>query len=96
MNKVIGAAAILLMAGSAAVAKTPAHAAKTHAPLKVVMKCPVLGAKIASVKDAAGFSDYKGTRYYFCCGGCKGQFDKNPAMYVAKLNKTSTPSKMHK
>jgi YHS domain-containing protein len=27
------------------------------------------------------FSDYNGSRYYFCCAGCKPAFDKDPAKY---------------
>lgn len=44
--------------------------------------CPVMGTKIPDVKKAAGKSVYKGKTYYFCCGGCKPQFDKNPAKYA--------------
>lgn len=46
--------------------------------------CPVLGNTIASKEVATGYSDYKGTRYYFCCAGCKPDFDANPAKYVKK------------
>lgn len=38
---------------------------------------------VASAKVAAGFSDVGGTRYYFCCAGCKPEFDKHPAKYTA-------------
>ncbi len=44
--------------------------------------CPVTGEKIASVKDAAGSSVYKGKTYYFCCSSCKPSFDKDPQKYV--------------
>jgi YHS domain-containing protein len=71
----------LSVAGAALAAPTttpaPAAAAK---PASLV--CPVTGEKIASVKAAAGSSTYKGKTYYFCCGGCKPMFDKNPAKYV--------------
>jgi YHS domain-containing protein len=58
-------------------AKPAAKAAKAE---KLV--CAVTGESIASVKDAAGSSTYKGKTYYFCCAGCKPQFDANPAKYV--------------
>lgn len=86
--KVVSGIIALLSLSSAAFAVVPAtssHTAKgaeQAKPLKVVMVCPVTGEKVASVKDAAGFSDYKGTRYYFCCGGCKPAFDKNPGKYI--------------
>lgn len=28
-------------------------------------------------------SEYKGQTYYFCGGGCKATFDKNPEKYVS-------------
>ena len=31
---------------------------------------------------AAGKSEYNGKTYYFCCPGCKAQFDRNPQDYV--------------
>lgn len=48
----------------------------------VTAVCPVMGTKIPDVTKAAGKSVYKGKTYYFCCGGCKPQFDKDPAKYV--------------
>jgi YHS domain-containing protein len=27
-------------------------------------------------------SDYDGRLYYFCCGECKQEFDRNPAVYA--------------
>lgn len=41
------------------------------------LACPVLGTKIDTVAKDTLFSDYKGARYYFCCGACKPQFDKD-------------------
>ncbi len=46
--------------------------------------CPVMGTAIADVNKAAGKSVYKGKAYYFCCPGCKPEFDKNPEKYVAR------------
>ncbi len=48
----------------------------------VALVCPVTGETIASVKDAAGSSVYKGKTYYFCCSSCKPTFDKAPQKYA--------------
>ena len=74
----------------------PATAAKPtrKAPAKpgiqkkvVSAVCPVMGSKIPDVKKASGKSVYKGKTYYFCCGGCKPMFDKNPAKYIKSKKK---------
>ena len=44
--------------------------------------CPVLGDVIPSVEKAAGYQDYKGKRYYFCCAGCPDTFAKDPDAYA--------------
>lgn len=46
------------------------------------LKCPVMGTQIASEKEASGFSDHDGKRYFFCCGACKPKFDTDPHQYV--------------
>jgi len=43
--------------------------------------CPVMG--LAINKDL--FTVYKGKKVYFCCPGCKPEFEKNPEKYLAKL-----------
>lgn len=43
--------------------------------------CPVMGGAIN--KDL--FTEYKGKKVYFCCAGCKEQFEKDPEKYIAKL-----------
>lgn len=48
----------------------------------VAAVCPVMKNKIPDIKKAAGKSVYKGKTYYFCCKGCKPQFDANPAKYA--------------
>lgn len=84
MKKFIAIAALFAAAAVPAVAKKPAHPT-TPAPAALV--CPVTGEKIASVAQAAGHSTFKGKTYYFCCGGCKPMFDKNPAKYVKSASK---------
>jgi YHS domain-containing protein len=46
--------------------------------------CPVQGDVIASPEKAAGFQDYEGTRYYFCCAGCPEAFAADPEKYAKK------------
>jgi YHS domain-containing protein len=31
------------------------------------------------------FTEYKGKKVYFCCSGCKPEFEKNPEKYLAEL-----------
>ena len=70
-------------AKSAASAHKHAAAKKPKAKAKqAALVCPVTGEKIASVKQAAGHSTYKGKTYYFCCPMCKPKFDKAPAKYI--------------
>jgi YHS domain-containing protein len=44
--------------------------------------CPVQGDVIPSPEKAAGFQDYKGKRYYFCCAGCPEAFAADPEKYA--------------
>ena len=43
--------------------------------------CPIMGRTIN--KDI--FTEYKGKKVYFCCAGCKEEFEKEPEKYIAKL-----------
>ena len=43
--------------------------------------CPIMGGAI----DKAFFTEYQGKKVYFCCPGCKPEFEKNPEKYLAKL-----------
>lgn len=45
--------------------------------------CPVMGGTIVSNI----FEDYDGKRVYFCCKGCPAEFKKDPAAYIAKMEK---------
>lgn len=45
------------------------------------VKDPVCGMMIDPV-TAAATSGYKGETYYFCAGGCKVDFDKDPEKYL--------------
>ena len=59
---------------------------KFAAPKKELLFCPVSNEIGASYAKAADYSDYNGTRYYFCCNGCKPQFDKDQEKYLKGLD----------
>ena len=42
---------------------------------------PVCGMEVDG-ENAAGKSEYRGRTYYFCCDGCKEEFDANPQQYI--------------
>ncbi len=81
-------AVLALAAGAATAAKAepaPAAAGNT-APAGEVKEmkgdtCLVMGGKV----DKSISSDYKGTRYYFCCVGCQGKFKADPGKYIEKM-----------
>lgn len=45
--------------------------------------CPVMGTKLKK-SAAVDTAEYKGKTYYFCCGGCKPAFEKDPEKYINK------------
>ena len=53
---------------------------------KHVMTCPISGDKVDMDKATKThmYADYKGNRYFFCCGDCPPAFKKNPAKYAKK------------
>jgi len=46
--------------------------------------CPVLGTEFTITRETL-HSEYKGKHVYFCCAGCKPEFDKNPAKYLKDI-----------
>lgn len=44
--------------------------------------CPVMSDAV-DPKNAAGFGDYKGVRYFLCCDYCVRKFREDPAKYAA-------------
>jgi Cu+-exporting ATPase len=92
LSSLIGFAAVPSFASNCCSAdKVPSKSVKPAKPAKpkkiVSAVCPVMGTKIPDVLKAAGKSVYKGKTYYFCCGGCKPKFDKNPEKYIKKAEK---------
>ncbi|MBS1728378.1 MAG: hypothetical protein JST51_16795 [Armatimonadetes bacterium] len=61
--------------------KTPAKYGSL--PKKEALFCPVSKEAVKSYDKAGGYADYEGTRYYFCCPMCSGQFVKDPAKFAA-------------
>jgi YHS domain-containing protein len=49
--------------------------------------CPVMGGALGKDYHKGEFSDYNGVRYWYCCPGCKGTFEKDPAKFAAKASK---------
>lgn len=45
------------------------------------VQCPVMKTWILP-SEAADSTEYNSKTYYFCCGGCKEQFLKNPDTYI--------------
>lgn len=91
VSSMIGLSALPGLASSCCPEKTPAKATKPAKPAKparvISAVCPVMGTNIPDITKAAGKSVYKGKTYYFCCGGCKPLFDKNPEKYIKKAGK---------
>ena len=55
--------------------------------------CAVMTSNKVNIKAATAkhmYQDYKGKRYFFCCGGCPGQFKANPEKF-AKNDSIPTP-----
>ena len=62
-------------------------------PTPTEIKCAVMSTNTVNVKDATAkkmYADYKGNRYFFCCGGCPAEFKKDPSKF-AKAAHIKTP-----
>jgi YHS domain-containing protein len=86
------AAIVLLMAGGCA--STPPKQATAapesgavSAPGLVTIRCPVSGADATDAPEALR-TEYKGKTYFFCCAGCKAEFEKNPEKYTSQSGGT--------
>lgn len=83
---IIAAGAAVMSMGAGMVMATDAQPAAKVAEAKVVKKqtvCPIMGGAI----DSKIFADANGKRVYFCCNGCPAAFKKDPAKYIAKMEK---------
>lgn len=78
-------------APATAPAAKPAVAAKAAKPSMIA--CAVMPSNkvdIAKATSSKMYADFKGKRYFFCCGGCPFAFKANPAKY-AKAASIKTP-----
>ena len=82
--------AVLSIAGSAfAGAQKPVKAPKTP----TTIACAVMSTNEVNIAKATAkkaYADYKGRRYFFCCGDCPGAFKADPAKF-AKSASIPTP-----
>jgi len=85
---VILASAVTLLYGCKKTEHEHEHAAATTATVEANQPmageqtiCPVEGGTIK--KNL--YTIYKGKKVYFCCAGCKPEFEKNPEKYIGKL-----------
>ena len=75
----------VLIAGVALMISAAAFAGpeKTKTPEKI--ECAVMKGKTVDIKSATAskmFADYKGKRYFFCCGGCPAEFKSHSDKYA--------------
>jgi len=74
---------LILLTGCKKKSETDISAAPQQTPAAQIEQtiCPVMAAPIN--KDL--YTEYKGEKVYFCCPGCKQEFEKDPEKYIAKL-----------
>lgn len=89
---------LLILAGFTFAATPPLQAESTAAPASVASQappkvftspqkegtkatCPVTGEQFTIAKDTV-HAEHKGKYVYFCCAGCKKDFDKDPVKYT--------------
>ena len=66
--------AALVAAGLGMAQMSYAEDAKEAPKITEVRVCPMANKAVKG--DGAGSSDFKTYKVFFCCGGCKGGFDK--------------------
>ncbi len=64
---------------------TTAAETSTNAVPDLLKTCPVSGDKLDGDMGKPYVFVYQGQEVKLCCKGCKKDFDKNPAKYVAKI-----------
>ncbi len=73
---------LFLLAAVASFAAQGKSKPKPKAP--TTLHCAVMKGNpvnIAKASKAKMYADYKGRRYFFCCGGCPEMFKANPEKY---------------
>ncbi len=82
MKKSMLFSSALLLLSVSAFAGPPQKAAKKDADK---IKCAVMPNNPVSISKATKskmYADYKGNRYFFCCGGCPEAFKKSPEKFT--------------
>ncbi|OLT46079.1 hypothetical protein BJF85_18060 [Saccharomonospora sp. CUA-673] len=72
-------------AGGSCCGHAPSTDSDAQVPAADMAECPVMvGTPVVKTEaEAAGlFRDYKGERYWLCCGSCGPLFDADPDRYV--------------
>lgn len=101
MNKFTAILALASILVGGAFANQKAKPKPTQTPTTIA--CPVEGGKV-NIADATKhhmYTDYKGNRYFFCCGGCPETFKADPKKYASKphiktpVAKTKAKTKGH-
>lgn len=83
---VIVASAVVFLMGAVMVKATESPSVAKGAAETSVKKqtvCPIMGGSI----DRSIYADANGKRVYFCCNGCPATFKKDPAKYIAIMEK---------
>lgn len=80
LSAVAGAVGCLSQGGAAVAPALPV--AGLAAPAKANYVNPVCGITV-DTSDARHVLDYAGQKFFFCCDGCKIEFERDPAKYAA-------------
>ncbi len=88
-------------ANKATFLKSPTKFAAT--PPKEALYCPVGKEAVPNYSAASDYVDHNGVRWYMCCAGCGGPFEKDPAKYLVpgiekhiQIPKAFKPTNAHK
>lgn len=73
----------LIAVGDVCAKDATAEAKTTEQAVKKQTLCPIMGGEV----NKNLFVDYQGKRIYVCCKGCIGTVKKDPAKYIALLEK---------
>jgi hypothetical protein len=87
MKRIVMMAGVVMLMGigiALAAEVQPADKAIDKAVVKKQTLCPIMTDNPVNKKL---FVDYEGKRIYVCCKGCIGDVKKDPAKYIAQLEK---------
>ena len=90
MKQILLTAAAFSLAAGAVFA---APDAKKPEAKQAKQMCAVMKHEITKIDKDTAKSVYNGKTYYFCCAGCKPEFEKNPAKYASAQSKPAKAAK---